>query len=37
MDDKYGILTPRDQETLAAAKMGTRMGYGGGKHGGPCH
>lgn len=28
MDDKYGILTPRDQETLAAAKMGTRMGFG---------
>lgn len=28
MVDKYGILTERDQETLATARMGTRMGLG---------
>lgn len=28
MVDKYHILTPRDQETLSTARMGTRMGFG---------
>lgn len=28
MVDKYGILTERDQETLATARMGMHMGFG---------